>query len=76
MSSKLYSKAENQLKNKPAKWAKFLKHNKPKTRSCGKARFSCNFTGAKRGVIRSYGLQINRRVFRLNAKKLGFRKLD
>ena len=76
MTSKHYSKAYTQLKNKPAKWLKYQKHNKPKKRSCGKARFPCKITGSKRGVIRKYGLQICRRTFRLNATKLGFKKLD
>ena len=76
MTAKNYEKAYTQLKNKPAKWDKYVKHNKPKARSCGKGRVRCAITGTTRGVIRKYGLRIGRRTFRLNATKLGFKKLD
>ena len=74
MVSKDYSKAYNQLKNKPGKWIKYLKHNKPKDRKYGRSTTKCNFTGNTHGVIRKYGLNICRRYFRFNAKKLGFNK--
>lgn len=76
MTSKDFSKAKAQLGSKPAKWAKYVKHNQPKERKFGKGLIRCQFTGTTRGVIRKYGLQICRRQFRLNAKKLGFKKLN
>lgn len=76
MTAKNYEKTKNQLSSKPAKWQKYVKHNKPKTRTCGKGKVKCRFTGTTRGVIRKYGLNICRRTFRLNARKLGFKKLD
>ncbi|MFT4244791.1 MAG: 30S ribosomal protein S14 [Candidatus Woesearchaeota archaeon] len=76
MTSKDYSKVKKQLLNKPAKWAKYIKHNKPKERKFGKGVSRCEITGTSRGVIRKYGLSICRRTFRLNAKKVGFKKLD
>ena len=39
MVSKDYSKAYNQLKNKPGKWIKYLKHNKPKDRKYGRSSY-------------------------------------
>lgn len=76
MTSKDHSKVYAQLKNKPAKWAKYLKHNKPKTRKYGKNVSRCVLSGSTRGVIRKYGLNLGRRTFRENATKLGFKKLN
>lgn len=76
MTSKDYSKVQNQLGNKPAKWAKFLKHNAPKKRDFGKGISKCSLCGTTRGVIKKYELNICRRCFRLNATKLGFKKLN
>lgn len=76
MTSKDYSKVHKQLKNKPAKWAKYQKHNKPKQRNYGKSVSKCVLSGSTRGVIRKYGLNLSRRTFREYAQKLGFKKLD
>ena len=77
MTAKDFSKAKNQLGNKPAKWEKVLKHNKPLNKGgYGKGANRCRFTNTTRGVVRKYGLNICRRTFRLNAQKLGFKKLD
>ncbi len=83
MTAKNYAKAKTQLSAKPAKWAKYVKHNSPKPKSTdvekkefGKGANRCRFTGTSRGVIRKYGLEVCRRTFRLNAQKLGFKKLD
>ncbi len=76
MTSKDFSKVKNQLGNKPAKWKKYLKHNKPKDRKFGKGVTKCSLCGNHRGHISSFGLDICRRCFRLNATKFGFKKLD
>lgn len=76
MTYKSYKKAYTQLQNKPAKWQKYLKHNKPKDRACGKAKVSCSLCGNHRGHIKSFGLDVCRRCFRENASKFGFKKLD
>jgi ribosomal protein S14 len=76
MTSKDYSKAYNQLSGKEAKWNKFQKHNAPKERKFGFGVTRCEFCGSTRGHISQYGLNICRRCFRLNAKKLGFKKLN
>jgi ribosomal protein S14 len=91
MTAKNFAKAKTQLGSKPAKWNKYVKHNKPKVKRIekgdnkdskksleqyGRGANRCRFTLTSRGVIRKYGLQICRRTFRLNAQKLGFKKLD
>ncbi len=76
MTSKDYSKVYNQLGSKPAKWGKYVKHNAPKQRDFGKGVTRCEFCASTRGHIGKYGLNICRRCFRLNATKLGFKKLN
>ncbi len=76
MTSKNYAKAIKQLGSKPAKWAKYKKHNAPKERDYGFGVTRCELCGTTRGHIGRYGLSICRRCFRLNATKLGFKKLD
>ena len=76
MTAKDYKKVFNQLENKPAKKAKYVKHNAPKTRDYGRGVTRCEFCGTTRGHISKYGLSICRRCFRLNATKLGFKKLN
>jgi len=76
MTSKNYSKVFNQLDAKPAKKQKYIKHNAPKARDFGFGVTRCDFCGNTRGHIGKYGLSICRRCFRLNATKLGFKKLN
>ncbi|PIT84395.1 30S ribosomal protein S14 [Candidatus Micrarchaeota archaeon CG10_big_fil_rev_8_21_14_0_10_45_29] len=40
----------------------------------GKGKRKCRITGNAKGIIRSYGLQLSRRVFREIAENIGFRK--
>lgn len=40
----------------------------------GKGKRRCRITGNAKGIIRSYGLQLSRRVFREVAESIGFRK--
>lgn len=74
MTTSSHTKMLKQLKNKPAILKKFIKHNTPKPRSHGRNTKHCKLCGTTRGMISSYGLDICRRCFRLNAKNLGFRK--
>lgn len=76
MTSSKWDKPLKQLKHKPVKMAKYIKHNKPKKRSCGKAKVSCKITGTHRGLIRKYGLDICRHSFREVAQSLGFKKYN
>jgi len=76
MTAKNYAKVKNQLGSKPAKWAKYVKHNAPIKRDFGRGVTRCKFCGTTRGHISQYGLDICRRCFRLNAGKFGFKKLN
>lgn len=76
MTAKDFSKVKNQLAQKPAKWKKYQKHNAPKTRPASRSISKCNFCGTTRGIVGQYGLDICRRCFRLNANKLGFKRLN
>ena len=76
MTSSNWNKAFTQLNAKPVKKAKYIKHNKPKERSCGRAKVRCKITGTHRGLIRKYGLDICRHAFREVANELGFKKLN
>ena len=76
MTAKNYSKVKAQLASKPAKWAKYEKHNAPNERKYGKGVTRCEICGSSRGVMTQFGLKMCRRCFRLNATKLGFKKLN
>jgi len=69
-----HRKVFKQLKNKPVKLKKFLKHNKPKDRKFGRVTKKCKRCGSSRGYISRYRLGYCRRCFRKYAKELGFRK--
>ena len=69
-----YHKMLNQLVVKPAKFKKFLKHNKPKKRDYGKSTKHCRICGNPRGHIGKYGINICRRCFREVGEEIGFRK--
>lgn len=80
MTAKDYSKVKAQLENKPAKWAKYVKHNSPKVRpknnNFGKGITRCNTCGSTKGHISQFGLNICRRCFREHATTFGFKKLN
>lgn len=74
MSYSNYTKEFKQLKAKPSKMKKYIKHNSPKKRSCGLSKKRCLRCGRIRGHISSYGLNLCRQCFRDNASGLGFKK--
>lgn len=74
MTTSSYTKVFKQLKAKPAKLKKFIKHNKPKDRKFGKVTKKCLICGNPRGHIGKYGINLCRRCFREKAKELGFKK--
>ena len=76
MTTSDYKKVLEQLKVKPAKYNKFIKHNSPKERSCGRNLKKCRRCGTYRGHISSYGLNLCRRCFREVATKIGFKKFN
>jgi len=74
MTKSTYTKVFKQLKRKPAKLAKFKKHNAPKRRTCGKAIKKCRRCGSNNGYIQKYNLKLCRKCFRDIATKIGFKK--
>lgn len=74
MTTSSYTKMFKQLRNKPAILKKYLKHNSPKERKFGKQTKRCVMCGNPRGHVGMYHLNLCRRCFRENAKKLGFKK--
>lgn len=76
MSYSNYKKVFKQLKAKPVKLKKFVKHNAPKERSCGISLRRCVRCGRIGGHIRKYGLHLCRQCFREIAAKIGFKKYN
>ena len=76
MTTSDYKKVLAQLKPKPAKYKKFIKHNAPKERSCGRAKKSCRRCGRARAHIDKYGLDLCRQCFRNIAASIGFKKFN
>jgi len=74
MTTKDWKKAFKQLKAKPAKMAKYIKHNAPKQRKTGKAKVFCSRCGNTTGHNSQYGMSLCRCCFRDIASKIGFRK--
>ena len=69
-----YRKVFKQLKAKPVKMYKYIKHNSPKPRKCGRATKMCRRCGRPGGYISKYGLGHCRTCFREIATSLGFKK--
>jgi len=69
-----HEKALKQLRVKPPKMRKYLKHNAPKERSCGFSNKRCKRCGRIRGHISKYGLNLCRQCFRDIATRIGFKK--
>ncbi len=74
MTASNYKKVFKQLKSKPVKLKKFIKHNAPKQRSCGKNLKICSRCGRRGAHIDKYGLNLCRQCFREIATKIGFKK--
>ena len=74
MTASDWRKALKQFIRKPAKKAKYIKHNKPKDRTTGIARKKCEKCGRFGAMINSYGLNLCRHCFREIAEDLGFKK--
>ena len=71
-----YKKAFKQLKHKPVKLKKFIKHNAPKKRNTGKAVRRCKLCKRIGGHIQAYEIGLCRQCFRLHAKEIGFKKYN
>ena len=74
MTTSDFRKAFTQLNAKPAKKKKYIKHNAPKKRSCGKALLKCRLCGRNGAHIGKYGLDVCRQCFREVGPKIGFKK--
>jgi small subunit ribosomal protein S14 len=68
-----FNKVLKQLKVKPNKMKKYIKHNAPKKRSCGIATNRCRRCGRIRGHIDKYKLNLCRQCFREIAQDVGFK---
>ena len=76
MTTSNWQKAFTQLDAKPTTKAKYIKHNKPLVRTCGKSTKSCVHCGSHRAFNGKYGLDLCRRCFRDFAQSLGFKKYN
>lgn len=76
MSYSNYKKVFKQLKVKPEKLKKYVKHNAPKERSCGISQKRCRRCGRIKGHIDKYGLNLCRQCFRQIAQDIGFKKYN
>lgn len=74
MTTSSYTKMLKQLKNKPVKLAKFVKHNTPKERKFGKESKKCRRCGTHRAHIDKYGLDLCRKCFREVGPSIGWKK--
>jgi small subunit ribosomal protein S14 len=74
MTASDYRKVFKQLKSKPVKLKKYMKHNSPKKRSCGENLWRCRRCGRTGGHIKKYGIGLCRQCFREIATKIGFKK--
>ena len=74
MTASDWKKITNQLKNKPAKLDKYIKHNKPKDRKFGIASKKCQICGRFGAHLSQYNLNLCRQCFREIAQEIGFNK--
>ncbi len=69
-----YRKVFKQLRVKPVKLKKYIKHNAPKLRKYGKSTKKCRRCLRSGSHIGKYGLGLCRTCFREAATGLGFKK--
>ena len=74
MTTSDYKKIFKQLKNKPIKLKKYLKHNAPKKRTTGEMLKRCTRCGRTGAHISKYKINLCRQCFRELAKEMGFKK--
>lgn len=74
MTTTNHTKVLKQIKDKPGKYAKYLKNSVPKTRNYGVVLHRCKICGNQHGHIGKYGLHMCRRCFRDHAVELGFKQ--
>lgn len=69
-----WKKVLKQIKHKPAKAKKFLKHNRPKDRKTGVAAQKCQRCTRFGAHLNQYGIHLCRHCFREIAEEMGFHK--
>lgn len=74
MTTSDWRKVFKQLKAKPSKIKKYIKHNAPKKRPTGITKFKCSRCGRFGGHISKYGIGLCRHCFREIAPDIGFKK--
>lgn len=74
MTTKDWKKAFKQLRAKPVKMKKYIKHNAPRDRPTGQCLKRCGRCGRFGAHIGKYGLGLCRCCFREIATKIGFKK--
>jgi small subunit ribosomal protein S14 len=74
MTASDWRKITKQLRSKPAKLKKFMKHNQPKARKFGIATKRCERCGRLGSHVGQYGINLCRQCFREIAVELGFKK--
>ena len=74
MTTSNWKKAFKQLKAKPVKLKKYIKHNSPKKRTTGVGLHRCERCGRFGAHINKYQLNICRCCFRDIAENIGFIK--
>lgn len=74
MTTSDYRKVFKQLRVKPAKLKKYVKHNAPKNRGIGIAVRKCKRCGRHGAHVGRYGIGLCRQCFRESAVQLGFKK--
>lgn len=76
MTTSDWRKAFKQLRAKPLKLKKYIKHNAPKKRSTGITLRRCLNCGQYAGHINKYKLGLCRCCFREVAEKIGFKRYN
>lgn len=76
MTASDWNKLLRQLKTKPEKAKRFIKHSKPKSRSSGIAKQKCKRCGRFGGHVGQYNIHLCRHCFREIAEEIGFKKYN
>ena len=71
-----WKKAFKQFKSRPVKLKKYIKHNAPKKRVCGRVNCKCELCGRYDGMISKYKFKLCRICFREIAPNVGFKKFS
>ena len=74
MTTSHHTKVLQQIRNKQAKYNRYLKHNTPKDRKHGETAKPCSRCGRTGAHISKYGLALCRQCFREISTDLGFKK--